>query len=99
MLEIRECRKIFFWDGWNPYLHLLQGYDKEISLIFAMGFDDKLDRVGHLIFQVTEETITLANKLLREGTHWHKHLFLPRSSHNFTLKPEFQHVVGAKGFH
>ena len=50
MLEFRECREIFFWDGWNPFLHSLQGSEKEILLLFAMGFDGKLARVGHLIF-------------------------------------------------
>ena len=56
-------------------------------------------RVGYLTFPMTEETITVATKLPREGTHWHKHLFLPRLSHDFALKLEYQHVAGMKGFH
>ena len=94
-----EFQEIFFRDGWNPFLHLLQGYDEDISLIFTMGFDAKKDMVGHLIFLVTEEYISLLTKLQREGTHWHKHWFLPRASHKFTLKPKYQHVAGIKGFH
>ena len=56
-------------------------------------------RVGHLLFPVTEETIAIAMKLPRKGVRWHKHLFLPRSSYNFALKPGYQHVAGVKGFH
>ena len=50
LLEFQECREIFFWDGWNPFLHSLKGCDKEILMLFTMGFDGKLVRVGHLIF-------------------------------------------------
>ena len=95
----QEWREIFFWAGWNPFLHLLQGYDEEISLLFSKGFDGKMDRVGYLTFPVTEETIAVATKLPREGTCWHRHQFLPRSSHDFSLKPNYQHVAGAEGFH
>ena len=81
------------------FLHLLQGYDEEISLLFVMGFYGKKARVGHLVFLATEESITCATKLTREGDRWHKHWFVPRASNNFALKPEFQHVTGRKGFH
>ena len=56
-------------------------------------------RVSHLLFPVTEETIAVATKLPEEGVRWHKHLFLPRSTYNFSLKLGYQHVVGAKGIH
>ena len=55
--------------------------------------------VGHILFPVTKEAIAVVTKLPREGTRWHKHLFLPRSAYHFTLKPYFQHVSGRKGFH
>ena len=99
MLEFWECREIFFRAGWNPFLHLLQGYDEDISLLFVMGFDAKKDMVGHLTFPVTKESITIMNKLPREGTQWHKHQFLLRVSHKFSLKPKYWHVAGIKGFH
>ena len=50
MPNFRECREIFFQAVWNPFLHLLQGYDEEILLLSVMGFDGKLAMVGHLIF-------------------------------------------------
>ena len=87
ILEFRECREIFFRAGWNPFLHLLQGYDEEISVLFVMGFDGRMARVVHLTFLVTDESITLVTKLPREGTQWHKHWFLLWESHNFALKP------------
>ena len=64
-----------------------------------MGFDGKKERVGHLVFPVTEESITPATKLPWEGDRWHKHWFVPQGSHNFSLKPEFRHMTGRKGFH
>ena len=36
---------------------------------------------------------------MREGSHFHKHLLLPWSFHDFSLKPYYQHVAGMKGFH
>ena len=97
--EFRECREVFFRAGWNPFLQLLQGYDEEISLIFAMGFNGKKARVVHLIFPVSEDSIACATKLLWEGDRCHKHWFVPSASHKFSLKPEFWHVTGRKGFH
>ena len=64
-----------------------------------MGFDGKKEKVGHLVFPVTEESITDATKLPWEGDRWHKNWFVPRESHSFALKPEFWHVTGIKGFH
>ena len=63
------------------------------------GFDGKIASVGYILFLVTKETIVVATKLPREGTCWHKHLFLPCLSYHFALKPDFQHVSGRKGFH
>ena len=97
--KFQECQEIFFRAGWNPFLHLLQGYDEDILLLFVKGFDGKMARVGYLTFMVTEETITVATKLPTEGTHWHKHLFLPQSSHDFALRMYFQHAAGTRGFH
>ena len=78
MTEFRaECREVFFRAGWKPFLHSLQGYDEESSLLFTMGFDGRTNRVGHLYFQVTEESISRATKLPREGERWHKHWFIP----------------------
>ena len=99
MTEFRECQEVFFHASWNTFLHLLQGYDEEISLIFEMGFDGRMDRVGHISFQVTEESIARTTKLPREGKQWNKHWFVPRASHKFSLKPEFQHVTSVKGYH
>ena len=76
MIEFRECREVFFHARWNPLLHLLQGYDEEVSLLFTIGFNGRMDRVDHLYFQVTEESISHATKLPREGELGHKHWFI-----------------------
>ena len=55
--------------------------------------------VGYLTFPITKESILVATKLPREGSCWYKHLFLPWSFHDFSLKPYYQHVMGTKGFH
>ena len=72
MTEFKECWELFFHADWNPFLHLLQGYDEEISLLFAMGFDGRMAWVIHISFEVTEESITHATKLPREGEQWNK---------------------------
>ena len=54
MTEFKECREVFFCASWNPFLHLMQGYDEEISLLFAMGFNGRMAMVGHITFSVTE---------------------------------------------
>ena len=77
ILEFQECQDIFFRAGWNPFLHLLQGYDEDILLLFVKGFDGKMARVGFITFSVTKETIVVATKIPREGNSWHKNLFLP----------------------
>ena len=73
MLYFWECQEVFFCTGWNLFVHLMQGCDEEISLLFTMSFDGQKVRVGHNVFPITEESITLANKLPREGIQWHKH--------------------------
>ena len=99
MTEFRECRELFFWASWNPFLHSLQGYDEEISFLFAMGFNGRTATTGHLSFQVTKESIAHPTKIPREGERWHKHWFIPWASHNFSLKLEFWYFTGIKGYH
>ena len=99
MTEFRECREMFFRTKRNPFLHSLQGYYEENSFLFPMEFDGKTTRVGHLSFQVTEESISRATKLSREGERWHKHWLVPWASHNFSLKRKFHHVTGVKGYY
>ena len=99
MKKFRECQEVLFCTGWNLFLHLLQRYGEEISLLFAMGFNGRMDRVGHISFQVTEESIAHANKIPWEGKQWHKHWFVPWASHNFSLKIKFWYVTGIKGYH
>ena len=64
-----------------------------------MGFDGREARVDHLVFLIIEESISCATKLPWEGECWHKHWFILRASHNFTLKTECHHVSGSKGYH
>ena len=56
-------------------------------------------RVGNISFQVIEESIMSATKLSQEGERRKKHWFVPRASHDFSLKPEFWYVTGIKGYH
>ena len=58
-----------------------------------------MPRVGHILRPLTKETIAITTNIPREGVRWHKHLFLPWSTYIFALKPGYQHVAGAKGFH
>ena len=90
---------MFLQTGWGSFLRLLEGHNDEISLLFAKGFDGKMAKVGHLTFSMTEESIALATKFPREGARWHKHLFLPWTTHEFALRVEYQNVANTKGYH
>ena len=61
--KFRDCHEIFFCTWRNPFLLQLQGFEKEISLLFAMGFDGREARVYHLVFLIIEESISCATKL------------------------------------
>jgi hypothetical protein len=65
---------------------------------FVVGFDCKIAHVGSLNFAVTEESIVAATKLPRMGDRWLKNHQLSRSSYNRVFKPEFESILGEKGY-
>ncbi len=99
LLEFHQSKELFYRAGCQPFFQMLQGYDEEITLIFARGFDGWMARVWPLTFDVMEELVAWATKLPRNGTRWHKHLFPPCSELAFALKEDYHHVRGMKGFH
>ena len=76
----------------------LQGRNDGISMKFSLGFYGKTVHVGSLTFGVLEESISVAMKLRRVGDRWFKNHQLLRSSYNRVFKPEFQNILGAKGY-
>jgi hypothetical protein len=96
--EFSQCRGVFLRTGWGPFVSHLQGYDDGISMQFSLSFDGKTARMGPLTFRVSEESIFAATKLPRVGDRWFKNHQLLRSSYKRFFKPEFQNILGAKGY-
>jgi hypothetical protein len=96
--EFAQCMEVFLHAGWGSFLSSLQGHDDDLSMQFAVGFDDKITHVGSLNFAVTEESIVVATKLPRMGDRWFKNHQLSRLSYNRVFKPKFKRISGVKGY-
>jgi hypothetical protein len=80
-----------------PFLCKFWGYNDEVTLQFARGFDGKVARVGNIVMEVSEETLSYATGLPRIGERWFKKLHMDVATCNKFLKPEFHNANWAKG--
>ena len=61
-LEFNACKEKF--EGtWYQFFQKFKGYEDEITLYFAQGFDGKVVHIGNFIMTVSEKTISCASGL------------------------------------
>lgn len=86
--EYHMCRKMFKEMGWHHFFAKFLGFNDKVALQFAQSFDCRLDRVGNMEIEVTEETLANATGLPRTGEHWFNKLLLGQEVCNRFLKPK-----------
>ena len=78
---------MFIAHGWLPFLDKFMGYDDNIALRFVGSYNGNYVKIGDKCFLVSEQTISQATGLAREGDCWFKKGTLTRSEINKLLKP------------
>ena len=56
--------------GWFEFLTTFQGYDKQVSMEFALNFDGHEMEIGKMLMLVTKWTIANACRLVVGGERW-----------------------------
>ena len=70
--EYDDCAVKFEQCGWLVFCQKLQGYDANVTLAFAQGFDGKTAKIGDFTFEVTEASIATATSLPCISERWFK---------------------------
>ena len=58
--------------GLKGFFEKFQGFDNEVTLQFAKGFDGKITQIGNFVMAVNEKTIARATGFPLEGEKWFK---------------------------
>lgn len=82
--------------GWHKFFAKFQGFDDQVTLQFAKGFDGRVARIGGLVMEVSEKTVAHATSLSRKGDKWFKNKLVERDTNNRTLKLTFQNTNWGK---
>jgi hypothetical protein len=67
-----EIMQKFINAGWYHFCCNFQGYQEEVSMLFAQNFDGFKTQVGRVLIYVTEHSIGLACHLPVHGERWWK---------------------------
>ena len=95
--KFNACKKRF--EGiWYQFFQKFQGYDDEITLKFAQGFDGKIVHIGDFIMAILEKTFAHATGLPRQGEHWFKNKPIESKMCTRFLKEEHQSANWKKVF-
>jgi hypothetical protein len=81
---------------WHKFFIKFQGLNDQVMLQFSRGFNRCVAQIGELVMEVSENTISYATSLLREGEKWFKNCPVGKDLCNWFLKPEFQDENWAK---
>lgn len=96
--EFKETHALVLNHGWIQCFDKFNGYDDEISLIFAREFRGKQVQIGDLLLEVSEQTIVAVIGLSMMVYHWFKKKNVTRAQTNRLLKPKYHVVQLGKGF-
>lgn len=67
-----KSKKRFGKVGWILFLQKFQGYDNEVTKVFARSFDGVKAQIGDAQLILTYYFITEATELSRDGENWFK---------------------------
>ena len=96
--DFKATQALFLKHGWIQFLDKFNGYDDEISSMFAQEFREKQVKIGDLILEVYEKTIVVATGLPMIGDHWFKKENVARAQINRILEPKYHAIQLGKGF-
>ena len=83
--EFPECATIFQRAGWFDFFKKINGFNLELSYIFAQGFDKNIVSFDTLTFELTRELIEEAIGIAGDGELWFKKIPFTFNSKDFLL--------------
>jgi hypothetical protein len=83
--------------GWFEFLTTFQGYDEQVSMVFAQNFDGFEVETKKLLMLVTEQSIAKACRLVVGGERWCKKEHIVTEFVNQFLLPDKQNPNWRKG--
>lgn len=96
-LKYNACKHILVKEGWHEFMAKFHGFEDEVTLRFAQGFDGKVTRIGDLTMKVNEKTIAQATGLPSEGIKWFKNKRVDKQQSMQFLKARHHDVNWVKG--
>jgi hypothetical protein len=90
-------KESFQWVGCLDFFEKMQRRHHEVAKQFALNFSGEKTKVGVLEFEVSDQSIFLATKILDCGEKWFKSMSLNSSFSKEFLKPEYQGDNLSKG--
>ena len=94
--EFPDCVALFKREGWLNFFERITGFNPEASYSFAQGFNNDTVTIDTLKFELTEELITEATGISREGEMWFKKTPF-RFNPKYFLLPEIEALDLGKG--
>ena len=91
-----DCAVIFQRAGWFDFFHRINGFNLELSYIFAQGFDKNIVSFDTLKFELTREVTEEATGIAGDGELWFKKIPFTFNSKDFLL-PEAETLNWGKG--
>jgi len=71
-LEYNSYKKKLIKHGWHQFMAKFHGFEAEVVLKFAQGFNGKVIQIGDLTMNVNEKIISQEIGLPMEGIKWFK---------------------------
>jgi hypothetical protein len=84
------AREMFQRSGCLSFCQNMQRGHSKLAIEFALNFDGKKTRVGHLEFEVIEASISTIIGITISGENWFKAMVLSSPFIKYLFKPKYQ---------
>ena len=84
--EFPDYVELFKRVGWFTFFERIKGFNPEVSYHFTQGFNNDTVTFNTLKFELTEELITEATCISREGEMWFKKIPFSFNPKDFLLQ-------------